>query len=243
MSSLRSYRLLSTFELDAIRAQLVFLLPIQFLLSAALAVGLGFLIPDIDAESARYLSTGAPTIALLTIGMVVLPSIISQQKVTGQDEFYRTLPIPAPITLAAQLTPSILTSLPGALLSLVVASRYFDFTLDPSPMAIVALVFVAMTGCAIGTAVAAVSPHPQVTMLLTNILVFFVMLFSPINFPVERLPDWLERLHAVLPIESMAELVRSTLTGVPTHAGDWLLVGTWAIGSFLLSAALMARRD
>jgi ABC-2 type transport system permease protein len=72
---------------------------------------------------------------------------------------------------------------------------------------------------------------------------FFVMLFSPINFPAERLPSWLQAVHNVLPIEAMAELVRSTLTGGRTTVGQWAHVLVWAVVSFTISAVLSSRRS
>lgn len=242
MKTLRDYRLLTTWEFEAILPQLVILFPIQFLFPVLLAIGLGFLVPGLDAESARYLSTGAPTIALLMIGLVVLPQTLSQRRQTHEDEFYRTLPMAPPVVLAASLTPPVLIALPGSLLALGVAAWHFDFSLDPSPLAIVALAFVALTGTAVGNAVAALSPHPQVTGLFTNVIIFFLFLYSPINFPIERLPGWLQSLHEVLPVEPMAELVRGTLTGTETASGDWVLVAVWATASFLVSAGLSMRR-
>ena len=40
-------------------------------------------------------------------------------------------------------------------------------------------------------------------------------MFSPINFPADRLPEWLRAIHRVLPFESMARVVRDTLTTPP----------------------------
>jgi ABC-2 type transport system permease protein len=241
--TLRDYRLLATWEFEAILPQLTVIFPIQFLFPVLLSIGLGFFVPGLDGETARYLSTGAPTIAVLMIGLVVLPNQFAQRKQTGETEFYRTLPIAPPVALAASLTPPILVALPGSFLALLVAAWHFDFSLDPSPLALVAIALVTLTGAAIGNAIAAVSSHPQVTNLLTNVIVFFIFLFSPINFPIENLPGWLQSLHEVLPIEPMAELVRSTLTGASTAAGDWLYVAIWAVGSFLLSATVSSRRE
>jgi ABC-2 type transport system permease protein len=239
---LRGYRLFTTWQLEAVLVVMIILIPVQFLVSGLLAVGLGFVVPEIDPETALYLSTGAPTVAILIVGMVVLPNTLSQEKETGAADFYRTLPIPSAVRLASQLTPQLVVAIPGAVLALLVASAYFDFALDPSPLVVVALVAVALTGAAIGILAATVSPGPLVTNMITNVLVFFVMLFSPINFPLERLPDWLQSVHGVLPLKSMAELVRSTLIGAPTAAGDWLFVLGWALGGFVLSASLAARR-
>ena len=242
MSGLRSYRLLTTWQLEAVIVPMLILMPVQFLLSGLLAIGLGFIAPEIDATTARYLATGAPTVSILLVGMVVLPQQQSNEKANGADAFYRTLPAAAPVRLAAQLTPHLITALPGAVLALIVASWHFDFPLAPSPLALVALMTIALTGAAIGNVIAVVSPHPIVTTVITNIALFFVMLFSPINFPIERLPGWLQAVHEVLPIAPMAELARSTLVGSSTSATDWLQVVAWALGSFVASSTLSARR-
>ena len=240
---LQSYRLLATWQLEAVLGPILVMIPIQFMLSGALAIGLGYLVPELDATAAQYLSTGAPTIAVLTVGLVVLPQQLAQEKITGGAEFHRTVPAPAVVRMAAVLTPHIVTTLPGALLALFVAAAHFDFDISPSPLALVALAFVALGGAAIGIALAAVSPHPMLTSVLTNVFLFFVMLFSPVNFPIERLPDALQSVHEVLPVEPMAVLVRSTLTGVATETSDWVRVAVWSVTAFVISTALSARRS
>ena len=239
---LRQYRLLATWQVEQVLVQIAVLVPIQFGLSGLLSIGLGHLAPEIDATAAQYLSTGAPTLAVLTIGLLVLPQNLAQEKFTGGAEFHRTVPASPVVRMAAMLTPHIVTTLPGALLALWVAAAHFDFDISPSPLALVALAFVAMTGSAIGIAIATLSPHPLITSVVTNVALFFTMLFSPVNFPMERLPDGLQAVHDVLPIAPMAELVRSTLVGATTDAADWVRVGAWSVASFVIAAAFSARR-
>ena len=243
MNALADYRLMATMQLESIRAQMVFIAPVQFLLTGSLAIGLGFLIPNIDPTAARYLSTGAPTVSVLLVGLVVLPQELARQHESGADDFLCSLPVRPGVRLLATLTPHLVLSLPGALLSLAVAAWYFDFTLRPNPLALVALAFVAMTGAAIGNAVAAIARQPLATSVISNVLMFFVMLFSPINFPAARLPGWLQTVHDVLPLEAMADLVRRTLSGTATDAVDWLQVAAWAFASFVVSARGAARRS
>ncbi|HYD08828.1 MAG TPA: ABC transporter permease [Acidimicrobiales bacterium] len=242
MSTLRGYRLLALWHIEQISTMMIVIVPVQFVLSGLLAIGLGFMVPEIDPTTAQYLSTGAPTLAILLIGVVALPQQLSQAKDTGAADFYRTLPVPAPAQIAAQLTPHLITAVPGAVLALVVAARRFDFSLDPSPLAIVALAAVALSGSAIGVVMSAISPSTFVLELMTNVALFFVMLFSPINFPVERLPSWLQSVHDVLPFEPMAGLVRATVTGGATSGADWARVLVWAVASFAISSVLAARR-
>lgn len=99
-----------------------------------------------------------------------------------------------------------------------------------------------MTAAAIGNAVAAIVRQPLATSVISNVLMFFVMLFSPINFPADRLPGWLQAVHEVLPLEAMAGLVRHTLSGAASNTTDWLQVAAWALASFMLSAHSAARR-
>jgi ABC-2 type transport system permease protein len=44
-----------------------------------------------------------------------------------------------------------------------------------------------------------------------NRTVFIVMMFSPVMYPVEQLPGWLQAVHQVFPIRYMA-LTGGTLT-------------------------------
>jgi ABC-2 type transport system permease protein len=85
---------------------------------------------------------------------------------------------------------------------------------------------------------------PIVAVLLTQVLVVFVMLFSPLNFPAERLPDWLRAIHSVLPLQAMGEVIRGTLAGsaFPLPAGSFLMVGTWCIASLGVAYLALRRR-
>jgi hypothetical protein len=50
--------------------------------------------------------------------------------------------------------------------------------------------------------------------LLTQVPAVFVLMFSPLNFPPDRLPGWLASIQAVLPIQAMGEVIRGTLAGL-----------------------------
>ena len=79
--------------------------------------------------------------------------------------------------------------------------------------------------------------------MLTQILVFAIMLFSPVLYPGEQLPGWLSALHGVLPIQYMADLSRGTLTDLDVNLGlAFLVVGAWCAAAFLITYALVRRR-
>ena len=81
-------------------------------------------------------------------------------------------------------------------------------------------------------------------MLLSQLLIFVAMGFSPINFPIERLPGWLAALHDYLPIHHMAILVRGSLTEglVEVTARSWVVLSVWTVLAATMTAAILVRR-
>jgi len=57
--------------------------------------------------------------------------------------------------------------------------------------------------------------------------VIFILMFSPLNFPADRLPGWLAAIHNVLPIQAMGEVMRGTLASnsFPITFGAFALLG------------------
>jgi ABC-2 type transport system permease protein len=69
-------------------------------------------------------------------------------------------------------------------------------------------------------------------------------MFSPLNFPADRLPGWLATLHSFLPIQAMGELMRGTLASntFPLTAGAFLLLGAWCAATFAVTGVVLTRR-
>jgi ABC-2 type transport system permease protein len=84
----------------------------------------------------------------------------------------------------------------------------------------------------------------MLTTILTQALVVFVLMFSPLNFPPERLPDWLRAVHAVLSIQAMGEVIRGTLasTSFALHGGSFVLLGAWCLAGFAVAFLTLNRR-
>ena len=84
-----SFRALLRWSLASIGAMLPLIVVIQAMLAAGIVIGFGFLIPGISQESALFLSSGTPTILLLTIGLVIVPQGISRARASGALEIGR----------------------------------------------------------------------------------------------------------------------------------------------------------
>jgi ABC-2 type transport system permease protein len=238
-----SYRLLLTWDILRRRRILPLIVGIQVALSVGVVYGLSFLMPEIDARSAVYLSTGAPTLTILILGLTVVPQEVAQAKLVGRLDWFSTLPVPRLAPLASEITYWLLAALPGTALALVVASYRFDFALDVSLAVVPALLLVAGTASAVGYAIASASP-PQATQQISSFVSIGVLLFSPVSLPADQLPEALQAVHAVLPVEAMADVMRWSLTGryVDDPAASFALVVAWCVAALALSARVATRR-
>ena len=75
------------------------------------------------------------------------------------------------------------------------------------------------------------------------IIVFGIMIFSPIMYPTDQLPRWLAAVHSVLPVKYMADLSRGTLTDLNVNLGlAFAVVGAWCLAGLFVTYALVRRR-
>src|SRR5690625_2591679 len=163
-----SFRTLVRWNVAQIGALLPLIVVIQALLAAGIIVGFGFLIPDIDPGTALFLSTGAPTVLLLTIGLVIVPQGVSRARTDGTFNYLRSLPLARPMMLAADLTVWLLIALPSVAVAVLVASLRYDLTFSFDwPVLIVASLLVTIMAPAVGYAIA-VSMAPMLAQLLTQ---------------------------------------------------------------------------
>ena len=240
----RSYLLLLRWSAIRLRYLLPLVLVIQIFLSVGIVIGFAFLLPQIDSATALYLSTGAPTLGLITIGMVMAPQLVATSKTEGTFTYNQTLPVPRTAVLVSDVTTWLVVGTPGLILGLVVAVLRFDLTLRVSWMAVPAMSLVALTTTTVGLAIA-YAATPPVTNMVTQLIVFIALMFSPINFPADRLPEWLQTIHQVLPFQYMAQAVRETLTTPPDGiaAPPFAVLATWCTAGLVITLRIMTRRD
>jgi len=86
--------------------------------------------------------------------------------------------------------------------------------------------------------------NPVTVNFLANMIVFFVLLFTPIVVPISQFPDWLASIHRVLPFYHMAQVIRDALTnGLVADVGlSYLMLGAWTILGWLATAWVVGRR-
>ncbi len=243
MHALRSYTLLVRWQALRLKTFLPLAAVVQGLFAFGIVVGYPMFFPQLDELTVLFLATGAPAITLITMGMVVLPQVVAQSKLEGSLEYMRSLPVPRMTYLMADLTVWLAVVLPGVVFAIAVGSWAFDLALSISLSIIPAVLLVVTTAAAVGYALASILP-PLMAMLLSQVLIFGVLLFSPVNYPAERMPDWMQTIHSFLPVQAMAEVIRGSLASdtFSLAAGPFVLLFAWCVLSLGLSWATLRHR-
>lgn len=212
---------------------LVFMALIQILISIGIVIGFTYLIPNPDTETILFLATGAPTIILIFTGLVILPQQVGAAKTDGYMEYMRTWPVNRSVILGADTTIWLLITLPGIIISTLIAHLMFTPGYDISWTIVPALLMIALTSIGVGYGFSYLLP-PTASLGISQVVVFGALMFSPVNFPMERLPEWLQTLHEVLPIYSMAEVMRASMAASAFEAtmGNYINLAVWCVLGF-----------
>jgi ABC-2 type transport system permease protein len=241
---LASYRAMVRWQVTDMRLLLPLTVMVQALAGVGLVLGFGLLIQDMPETQALYLSTGAVVVTLVLVGVVMGPQLIAQQKSAGSYDFMWSLPVPRSSAAAAWVSLNTLIAVPGMLGALIAASLRYGVSFDVTWMILPAVALTLVTGTLFGYALAHSIPNPEVTQLLSGLLIFVIFGFAPISYPIENLPDWLARLNEFLPFYPMAVVVRNALSD--GFGGEmvrsYVVLGVWTVVAAIVSGAVLRRR-
>lgn len=239
----RSFGLLLKWNILRMRTELPVFLAIQTLIASGIVIGFSLLIPDLDSLSALYLTTGAMTVSLITIGMVIAPQVVSYRKEQGILDYQRSMPVPRLAMLAADAAIWVTVALPGLIVTLLVASVRFDIRLSVSPWVVPAVLLVSAAAAGIGYGIA-YALKPVLVGLTTNLVIIVALMFAPVNYPADRLPGWAAAIHEWLPFQYMADAVRGTVSvppgGVPVL--PFVVLAAWTVLGLAVTSRVMTRR-
>jgi len=240
----RSFGLMLRFDAGRAREWAAMFAIVQVFMGAGMAITYGFFYPVVTPMIALYIVTGTPTLALIPLGLVMVPIGVSEQKIARTFDFIWSLPAPRSAQAASTFVLYTALAIPGMVVAVAIAAWRFGVSLSVSPSIVPAVLLSALMAISVGFGMALVITSPIVVGLITNTLVFVVLLFSPIVFPITQLPGWLATVHHVLPFYAMAQVVRAGLTtGIVTNLAWWYLVLiAWTVLGWGLTAWVVGRR-
>lgn len=215
----------------------------QVFLSIAIVYGLALLIPDVDKQTAVYLSSGATTLGIIAVGCVLAAQIVSTAKQDGIVSYQRTLPVLRVNILVADFIIWGIASLPGVFMSFLAAYFRFGVDISFSIKAIIILILIQLCMISIGFALA-YWLSPNMVGVATQIIMIGGLLFSPITYPTARLPSTLVRFFEFMPFVPSSNLIRSLFykQGI-VNPLNLLVVSFWLILTTSLSLISLSRRD
>lgn len=240
----RSYLAMLRWDLTNTRLMLPILVFAQVISGAGIVFGFGLLIPSVSPQTAAYLTTGGAVVTLIMVGVAVGPQLVAQQKMEGSYDFMWSLPVPRSAAATSWLTLNAVIAIPGMLAALIAGMIRFNVTFDISLMVIPAVLITIGSGTLLGYALAHAIPNPDATMIVSQILIFAILGFSPISFPASNLPSWLATAHDYLPFVHMADVVRGSLVdGLATNLGrSYLVLAIWSVATIAITAVVLRRR-
>jgi ABC-2 type transport system permease protein len=244
-SWLDGYTSMLRFETRNLRTYLTVGLAIQILLGAGMALMYGFYFGDVDSVQRTFLVTGIPTLALVPIGFVMVPNAIMEHKLRDTYDYVWSLPVPRSGSAMASATIFTCLALPGAAVALLIASLSYDVDLKVSWAAVPAVLFTSAIATSVGYAVGHAVPEPRVISLITNVVMFLVLLFSPIVVAIDQFPDWWAVVHRVLPFWHMSVVIRAGLTEGMVSSSVTASYGAlmaWGVAAWLVAAWVVGRR-
>lgn len=240
----RRGRFSHVFELQARRqgGYLIVFAVIMVLIALGVVIGFSYLMDSPDKATMLYLSTGAPTIVLVMTALVTVPMQNASAKLQGYIDFIKSLPVSRKLFLFADVSIWALVTVPAIVLSVLVAHLVYQPGFSVSWIIIPSFVLMVLASFGIGYGYSFVMPA-EGAMALSQVIAFTSLMFSPINFPIERLPEWLQIVQQVLPIYHMAEVMRSALANATFHAHpiSYIILAVWALLGFFGAIRFLER--
>jgi ABC-2 type transport system permease protein len=232
------------FDIAAQRRWLPLFMIQQVLFGAGMAVIYGFYIGHLSKAQAAYIVSGAPALAVLTAGLIGVVMMVAERQEAGSWDFIWSLPCPRSAAVASTCTVFTLLAVPGIVVTLVLAAWRYGVTLSVSPAAVPALLLAALVVTSVAFGMALLIPNPVVTSALVNALIFVILLYSPIVFPISRLPGWLADTQRVLPIYPVAQVLRASVTsGLVSNVAVWYgALAAWTAASWAAVGWVVGRR-
>jgi ABC-2 type transport system permease protein len=239
------YRSMLRFETKSLRRYLTIGLVIQVLMGAGMALMYGYYFGDLTPVQQTFIVTGIPVLAMVPVGFAMVPASVMDHKIRNTYDYVWSLPVPRAASAAATFTVFTALALPGTAVAILIATMIYDIDLQISWLAVPAILLTSAMATSVGYALGHVIPEPRITNLITNMVIFLVLLFSPIVVPIEQFPEWWASVQRVLPFWHMSVVIRDALTdGLLTEsvAFSYLVLTLWAVLAWLAAGWVVARR-
>jgi ABC-2 type transport system permease protein len=211
-----------------------------FLTSSAIPLGIlffmSFVAPKSQHSLVLYFITGNVVVALMLNPLFMLSGQLSWARQSKAFDFYAGLPISRAALIIAGIAVSVLFTIPGTVLLLILGMMFFHLWVLPSPLIVLVMLLSPTALSGIGAMIGVLAPSQQVAGVTANLFLLVVMFLSPIFTPASTLPAVLQITSKLLPTTYSADALRQTLSGRLTGAFalDLLILLVFSVGTIYL---------
>jgi ABC-2 type transport system permease protein len=198
-----------------------FLIPMSFALVIVAVGGTG------NRDAAIYLLGGNMALSIATGPAAFLITRTGWARQNKEFHYWIALPVAKLLLMLAIVMVALLFALPGLLGIYVLGSLLLGLPFQASAWAIIPLIplgVLPLTG--LGALLGIAAPNGEIANTLSNVMVVFVGVLSPVVLPLESLPVPLRILSQFIPTTYVADAFRAVLGGQGTHLALDLVILT-----------------
>jgi len=186
----------------------------SFLMPLAMVFGLARIGRGLtDAESLVYIVSGSAVFAVTTEGLLMIAQRIGLMRDNGSLIYYASLPISKIAFIVSIMSARLGLILPGLVTPIVAGRLLYDAPLALSPWVLLLLPLTSASLSGVGLAVGLSIRSLDMIILVSNLVLFVVLLAAPVMIPASSLPLPLQALGYLMPPTYAADALRRALTG------------------------------
>jgi ABC-2 type transport system permease protein len=176
------------------------------------------------------------------------PSLFGMAQAVAGERYSQTLAllIASPASRIAvffgRALPAMVTGIVVSVWTFAVAALIFGISVPVSALAPLGLAIVVTSFACVGVGLfnAALGLRWRETAVLSNMLLFILLLFAGVNVPLDRLPGWMSTLAQGLPVTHGARAAREIVAGAPLSHVATLIGAEALVGACYVVVGLAA---
>ncbi len=165
-----------------------------------------------------YIDSYIPALAAIVIGTVALQSIPISTATQREQKIlrrFKATPMPSSTYILADVVSNFLVSLVGMVVLIIFAKLIFNLRFGGSILNIaLGYIVAAVSFIAIGYVIASVAPTSRIAQAIGSVIYFPMMFLSGAAFPLQMMPDGIQRVANLLPMTHMVKLLQELWFGI-----------------------------
>jgi ABC-2 type transport system permease protein len=199
---------------------------------------------EVDGVTVDYGAFFVPSVIVFTLTVTTLAMLINSvvaQRELGILKRRRATPLPAWALVLSQSLTVIAMALSAVVILVVLAAAAFGTSPAGAgyPTLVLGMIFGSAAFCGLAYALSTFVDSADSAQPMIQLIMFPLFFISGIWVPTSQLPDWLNAVASVFPVEHVADLVHRAYVGVvPTGPIllDAAILAGWAVAGAMVAS-------